>query len=158
MPVLLLIFHFMHPFHVSVCDIKYSKPQESLQITHRIFIDDLENAIRNENGIFLDIIKSEEENKKSLEEYVQKYIGHRFLISINGKDMQPVYLGMELEGDVVWIYWETSEIIAPKNLKIFNSILLEQFDDQINLTHVDINGTIKTVKTDQRKNTGKVSF
>ena len=35
-----------HPFHVSVSDIKYKEEQKAIQISTRIFLDDLEVALQ----------------------------------------------------------------------------------------------------------------
>ena len=44
--VLILFQSVFHPFHVSVSDIKYKEDQKAIQISTRIFLDDLELALR----------------------------------------------------------------------------------------------------------------
>ena len=69
--VLYSLFLFPHPLHVSVSEINYSEKDKALQITSRIFVDDLELSIRNQrkepeldlllpkNGLTTDLLVSE---------------------------------------------------------------------------------------------------
>ena len=36
----------IHPFHVSVCEIEFDQKTEALQITQRIFLDDIETWVK----------------------------------------------------------------------------------------------------------------
>ena len=49
--VLLLSFASTHKFYVSVTNVVYSEKEDALQITSRIFIDDLEKLLEERYGI-----------------------------------------------------------------------------------------------------------
>ena len=61
----LFAFTVAHKFYISVTNVGYSDKDKSLQITSRIFIDDMEKAlmerydIRAIAGTFADIVESE---------------------------------------------------------------------------------------------------
>lgn len=123
-----------HDFHLSKCEIHYSQEDEALQISLRIFIDDLEEAIAN----VLD-----EENLKlctskevaSADSILIKYLSDTFKISIDDQEADLAYVGKEVSEDLlaVWCYFEVPNINPKQNIEVENKILIETFSDQSNL-------------------------
>lgn len=125
-----------HQFHVSKCSIEYNEKEKAVQITLQVFIDDLEEALR-EQGVDQLFLGTEKESKKA-DEYIEKYLQQRFNLAINQKEKEPVYLGKELSEDLTafWFYLEVPKVKNMKEIKIFNNILMEIFDDQKNIINV----------------------
>ncbi|MFT4834693.1 MAG: hypothetical protein ACI8WP_001456, partial [Flavobacteriaceae bacterium] len=44
--ILIYLLFFLHPYHVSVCDVIVNREANSIQVAQRIFVDDLEIALR----------------------------------------------------------------------------------------------------------------
>jgi len=133
----ILIFFqvLLHPFHVSVSEIKYKPEQKSLQISTRIFLDDLELAMRAYTGYDkLDI--TEPENREKVDASLKKYtLEHVRLWDDKGKPYQVNYVGAEIDEDVMWCYLEIEKVKKLKSVKVKNSLLHEVWGDQENLVH-----------------------
>ncbi|MEP0985985.1 DUF6702 family protein [Ekhidna sp.] len=125
----------VHPFHVSVSDIKYKEDKKVLQISMRIFLDDLELALQAYSGNEkLDITKKE--NWSIVNENLERYVLDRLkLWDEKGKEFELNYVGAEIEEDVMWCYIEIEKVKKLKQVKVWNSILHEVWNDQENLVH-----------------------
>lgn len=123
-----------HEFHLSKCEIHYSQEDKALQISLRIFIDDLEEAIAN---------VLQEENLKlctsrevaTADSIMIKYLADTFKISIDNRQKDLAYIGKEVSEDLlaVWCYFEVPDIDPKQNIEVENKILIETFSDQSNL-------------------------
>src|SRR5882762_5937289 len=73
-----------HPVHVSVSEINYSEKDKALQITSRIFIDDLELSIRNNRKEpEMDLLAPK--NGLTTDQLVSEYLKGHFKIKLDGK-------------------------------------------------------------------------
>lgn len=155
---LLLSFH---PFHVSVMSIHHAADENSLQITLKIFADDLEEALNDEqfrtpDQGFVDVLNPKD--PQSLDRYVQEYIKKHLTIKVNGKEVQAAYLGKETEDLAMWCYFEIKDVEKVESIQVMSSILTEMFDDQINIVHVNYGGVIKSMKLAGNSLLDEVSF
>ncbi len=124
----------IHPFHVSVSDIKYKEDQKAIQISTRIFLDDLEVALRNFSGTEKMNITAKEE-WEFVNDQLKKYLLENLKLSDEKGEMETNYIGAEIEDDVMWIYVEIEKVRKLKTIKVWNSLLVESFGDQENLVH-----------------------
>lgn len=134
-----------HPLHVSVSEINYSEKDKALQITSRIFVDDLELSIRNQrkepemdllapkNGLTTDLLVSE-------------YLKDHFRIKLDGKLQKMKLLGHEVEDVAIICYIEIENVKKIKAIEVFNDMMTEIFDNQSNLIHVAVNGPVKSAR------------
>ncbi|MEM7106740.1 MAG: DUF6702 family protein [Bacteroidota bacterium] len=135
----------IHPLHVSICDIEYDDTAKSLEIIQRVFLDDLESQIRldlNQPG--LDI--TQPDNGRTLHQMTESYLIKRLSFEINGKPREFNYLGNEIEGDVILCYIEIEKVKKLKTIKVRSSILVDLFDDQVNIVHVEVDDKIRSMK------------
>jgi hypothetical protein len=130
-----MTFGAVHPFHVSVCDMYYNPDKNRLEIIHKIFWDDLEDGLSQMSG------KPEDVANPSDSVYLQKlianYLDDRFSLEVDGNKADLQFLGAELEEDAFWCYQEVSDLKAFQKIRVRNQILMEVFDDQMNLIHVE---------------------
>jgi hypothetical protein len=68
------------------------------------------------------------------------------------------FLGKEAEINATWLYMEITDIEKPKKVTVSNTALLEVFDTQTNMTHVDIGGEVKTLLLRGSDYKGSVEF
>ena len=145
----LLIFCFilcssfvLHKFYVSVTQIDYVPNKKRIEITSRIFIDDLEKALTKKYQRKPNITSSNE--LPEAEEWIKTYVKEKIKISINKKPQVIEYLAKEVEGDVLIIY--TKIVISKKinTFEFYNSLLTETFQDQQNIVHTNINSNKKS--------------
>lgn len=121
----------LHPFHISMTEIKYNSGKKMLEISEKIFWDDLEVELNDYSKKKINFLKPT--NKEELNKLVEKYILEHTEIIINDKKVVLNYLGYEIEEEVVWIYVESSNIPTPKTAQIKNGVLFKSFPGQQNI-------------------------
>ncbi|HUH29545.1 DUF6702 family protein [Gelidibacter sp.] len=145
--VLALVFPLLlsvnvHKFYVSVTEVAYVKEKTSVQIITRIFIDDLENALRHRYSKHLTL--ASENEAKEVEDYLQRYLKDKISIQINGKFVDYKFIGKEYDNDIVFCYLEIADVKDIKSFEISNKVLFESFDDQQNIVKLKINDQNKS--------------
>ncbi|TMM56130.1 hypothetical protein FEE95_16000 [Maribacter algarum] len=140
----LLAFTTVHKFYVSVTNIGYSEKDDALQITTRIFIDDLEAVLLERYDITAKLATNEE--SKLADEYLEKYLRQKFQIEIDGENKTYELIGRKYDNDVCIFYLELTKIqlSSVKSIQIQNEILTDLFDEQQNVVHFKINGNKKS--------------
>ncbi len=145
----LLVFCFiicssfvLHKFYVSVTQIDYVPNKKRIEITSRIFIDDLEKALTKKYQKKPNITSSNE--LPEAEEWIKTYIKEKIKVSINKKPQVIEYLAKEVEGDVLIIYTKIAISKKINTFEIYNSLLTETFQDQQNIVHTNINSNKKS--------------
>lgn len=153
--VLLFILFWAHPFHLSVCDMEYSERDKTIQVSHRIFIDDLENALSrmSEKKVFM-----HQTDKEVIRNLLEKYLEKNFSIQLESGSADAKFIGYEIDKDVVWCYQETSKLNPFTSIRIKNTVLYEVFDDQQNIIHLSLSGEVKSLKLNRKKTAGTISF
>lgn len=136
--VILLSSFDWHKFYVSVTQIDYVPNKKRVEITSRIFIDDLEKALeRKFKKKFYLTTSNEIENADVL---IQEYLKEKIKISINKKSQKIEYLTKEVEGDVLIFYTKIAISKKINTFEIYNSILTDTYKEQQNIVHLNING------------------
>lgn len=145
----LLIFCFilcssfvLHKFYVSVTQIDYVQNKKRIEITSRIFIDDLEKALTKKYQRKPNITSSNE--LPEAEEWIKTYVKEKIKISINKKPQVIEYLAKEVEGDVLIVYTKIAISKKINTFEFYNSLLTETFKDQQNIVHTNINSNKKS--------------
>jgi hypothetical protein len=136
----LLVSFEMHKFYVSIYQINYVSEKKMLQITSRIFVDDL-NKVLSEKYAAKTFLGEKEESQKDID-LLKKYMAEKMKIKVNGKYKSINFANKEMEGNVLICYYNAKEVPKMKSLEIENSALLELNDEQQNIIHVN-NGGIK---------------
>lgn len=122
-----------HDFHLSNSQLKYKSATGVLQLSVKIFIDDLETALAEKNitGLYIGTEKETEDSSLYIEDYLKEVI-HIF----SGEDtLSSTFIGKELSDDLsaVWCYIQYEEVTDCTDIRVTNSILTEIFDDQKNI-------------------------
>ncbi|MEQ8423489.1 MAG: hypothetical protein RIA63_02190 [Cyclobacteriaceae bacterium] len=155
-----LIFSFyllFHPLHISVTEIEYNAKVQSLQIISRIFVDDLETAIRAEKQLpELDILNPA--NGLTTKGLLEDYLKEHLKIKLDGRAQKLNFLGYEEENFAFISYIEIEGVKNFKVLEVENTIITNTFDDQSNLVHVTYKGPIKSTRLMKDKPTDKFTF
>lgn len=126
-----------HKFYVSVTQIDFVPNKKRVEITSRIFIDDLEKALEKRFKKKFYLTSSREiENADAL---IQEYLKEKIKISINKKPQSIEYLAREVEGDVLIFYTKIAVSKKINTFEIFNSLLTDIYKEQQNIVHVNIN-------------------
>mgnify|MGYP001084203842 CR=1 FL=1 len=156
---ILTLLSFVHPFHISVTSIYHASEESSLQITVKIFADDLEEALnRDTNGAttYVDVLNPP--NPIRLDSIVQNYLQKHLAFTVNEKTTQPQFLGFEREDLTMWCYLEVTAVKKLEKVTVQNTLLLNTFEDQANIVHVRANGIVKSMKLAHDQTADTITF
>jgi hypothetical protein len=135
-PLLIQFFvGFFHPFFVSVTEINHNKPEQTLEISIRVFTDDFENTLR----MYAPDKKVDLMNPPAtgaMDSLVKSYIQSKIKVEVNGTGKLMQYVGFERVEESIWAYFEVAGVPDLKKLKIKDPILFEYKKEQINMVHV----------------------
>lgn len=141
--VIPLMAFTMHKYYISLTQIDYNSKEKSLNITMRLFIDDLEKSINSDFKKEFKLDTSKELPKTN--NFIAFYLNNNFIIKVNDSQRNYTFLGKEYENDVVYLYLEIDSVSQIKNIDIQNTILMKEFDSQQNIIKLDINNQKKTM-------------
>lgn len=147
----------LHPFYVSVTEINHNATDKTLEISCKIFTEDLETVLNKNYKTKVDL--SNPKNKEELNKLIGDYINHHLQIRLNGgAPVKLDILGFEHENEAVWSYLQVNNVSAPKKVEISNSLLYDSYPDQINLMHVTVGGNRKSTKVTYPETGAKFDF
>lgn len=140
----LLAFTTVHKFYVSVTNVGYSEKEDALQITSRVFIDDMDAVMKERYDIYTEL--DTERESPLAEEYLEKYLRTKFVVEVNGEPRTYDYIGKKYDNNVVIFYLEIPQLKYPEvsSIQIQNEMLTDLFDDQQNIVHFKIDGKKKS--------------
>ncbi|MBR9757472.1 MAG: peptidase E [Algicola sp.] len=137
LPFLLVFLAFgVHKYYVSITQIEYVEDQASVQIISRVFIDDLENALKKRYDKTL-VLKYSNESEQ-VDYYLERYLKSKISIKINGKEQLLTFIGKEYDADIAVCYLEIKGVKEIAQLEISNQVLFDMFDDQQNVIRAKI--------------------
>jgi hypothetical protein len=133
-----------HAFYVSITELNIV--DDTLQISLRLFTDDLEFALneRSEEKIFLE---AQGDERKAFV-YIKDYVNASFSVGNGAKDERITWLGHEFEDDVCWIYGQTPLPAEQHLLFVRNAVLMDVYPRQQNIVHLQQdNGVVTKLAT-----------
>ena len=145
-----------HKFYVSVTQVEYNKGQQSLQIITRVFIDDIEEVLRQRYDAKIQLEPNAE--SPNVDEYLEKYFDQKITFIINGEEKPFVFLGKEYEDDLILLYLEIENINSLETFEISNQVLMDLFEEQQNIIHVKNENIRKSLILEKRRDTGMLKF
>jgi hypothetical protein len=133
-----------HPFYMGVCELKYNEKEKNLQGTVKLFLNDLEDALKRTSGKQVDLINGRDSVAvaRLLEDYVKK----RFQLAVNGHPLNYKYLGCEKEEEALWLFIESDHCPRPRKLEIKCQLLYDFLKQQMNIFHIEVAGDKKSLK------------
>ena len=142
--ILPLLFAFtLHKYHLGNTKIVFNKSQQVVEITMRFFVDDIETSLNKLNQVTLEL--GNERELKNADVYLEKYLLENFKVRINNRKVTYKYLGNEVEKDIIYFYAEIDSITDIASIRVENTVLLEEFDDQQNIIRLRVNEKKKTL-------------
>lgn len=147
---------FAHPLHVSLCQVDFNPQENILEISVKIFADDLLKALEAEN--IPDLYLGEENENPKSDEYIFNYLKKNLSFEVNGKKADYSYIGKEMEDDAVWCFVQINNVTKLNQLEATDHILTEIYDDQNNIVQVNNGEKILNLLLDRKKTSGKLDF
>lgn len=133
-----------HPFYVSITEINHNAGEQVLEISVKLFFDDLEKVLSAQHKVMVDLIKPKD--KAQVNGFVGKYLQQHLMIRLDGKPVALEFLGYEVEREAAWCYLQVEQISSVKRVDITNDIFLQQYPTQINMMHVTVKGQRKSMR------------
>jgi hypothetical protein len=132
-----------HKFYMAIFQVNYAPEKRMLQITSRIFVDDLNLALEKKYGkkTFLGADKESADDQEML----KKYFAENLQIKVNGQSKSVVFLSKELDSNVLICYCRVTDISKLHSVEITNTILTHWNSEQQNILHFTAFGDKKTV-------------
>ncbi|MBN8836258.1 MAG: hypothetical protein J0I09_03285 [Sphingobacteriia bacterium] len=142
----IVLLNVLHPFYVSVIDINHNAKERSVEVSIKVFSDDLETVLKKQGGTLIDLSKPG--SKPIADKAINQYIQSKLQIQIDGKALSLNYIGYEIQEESVWCYFESPNINSVKKINVRCSLLYEWQQQQINIIHTKVNGMEKSFKLD----------
>lgn len=148
----------VHKFYVSVTHVAYAENDDALQVTSRIFIDDLEQVIDERYGAKLNLATEQEAD--TADDYINRYFRQKFTILLDGEVVDYEFLGKKYDNDVVVCYIELTNVglAQRKTLEIQNEILTDVFEEQKNIVHIKVKENKKSFVLIKENNKGMLNL
>ena len=146
-----------HPLYVTVTEIAHNQKDGILEISCKIFADDMEVAILKTAKVKIDVANPKD--KTQADKAISNYVRAHLQVKPDGKATSLEFIGYECENDAVWSYFQVSNVkTPPKKIDITNSILYDVYEKEINLVHVEVGGERKSTKLDNPKKNATIVF
>ena len=128
---------------MAIFQVNYVPEKKMLQITSRIFVDDLNLAIQKKYGKKVSL-GSEKESVDD-QGVLKKYFTENLQIKVNGQSKPVAFLSKELEGDVLICYCRVTDVAKLHSAEITNKLLTHWNSEQQNILHFTAFGNKQTV-------------
>ncbi len=148
--------HAFHKYYVSICEIAHNPKMETLEVTFKIFTDDLERALEQDGKFNIELGTVDEH--PFTDSLISNYIMDHFELIIDEEVKPMFFLGKEAEIESTWCYIEVYKVANMTELQIYNDLLLDVYEDQNNLIHLDYKGEKSSVLLRKGHVEEKVSF
>ena len=129
--IVLLSSFTAHKFYVSIYQIDFVPEKKRVEITARIFMDDLNLALEQEFKVKTALGEKLETAEDGA--FLKKYLAKHIRVSIDGKEKQILFLSKEIDNNVVIVYMKITDIKKFNSFKIQNNALLDLYSDQQNI-------------------------
>ena len=120
-----------HKFYVSLTEIHCRAERGTIEVSMRIFPDDLDRAIRAITGTTPHIATKMEHD--SADAWIAAYLESSFHLTLNDIEVRFNYLGKEPEGGAIWCFLEAELPDHSGQVTIENRVLTEIYEDQKNI-------------------------
>ncbi len=154
--LLISLLHWFHPFYVSVTEIHHNAKDKTLEVSCKVFADDMEEVLK--KGTTRSIDLANEKQKQQNDALIRDYVSKNLFLNAEGKAVKLSYIGFEKDKESVYCYFEVPNVPSVTKLQLVNSLLQDLNEEQINIMHVVVNGVRKSYKLDFPKKEAVFSF
>ncbi|OCB74461.1 DUF6702 family protein [Flavobacterium crassostreae] len=131
--VLALTSFAAHKFYMGIYQINYASDKKMLQITSRIFLDDINKALEKKYQISTHLGTPKETPQEVA--LLQKYLSEKLVIKVNGVAQPMHFLNKEVASDVLVCYLSIKDLRKIKSLEVYNAVLMDLESEQQNIVH-----------------------
>ena len=154
--IIIFWFHLFHPFFVSLTEVQHNEQAKRLEVSCKVFSNDLEAALEKNYRTQIDILKPGD--RARIEALIRDYLQKHFQVLVDGKPVSFHFLGYEIEEDAAWCYLEAGKINQVTRIEVKNDVLFAEHPTQTNLLHVTVKGRRQSIKLDNPESKASFSF
>lgn len=136
----------MHPFFVSVVEINHNQQEKTVELSVRIFAEDLEKTLQKYSPAKVDILAPAD--KAMLDKQIAIYLREKLKLKVNGQSIALNYIGHEIQKESIWCYLEAPKVNDMSKLEVDCGLLYDFEKSQTNILHVKSKGVEKSSKLD----------
>lgn len=145
LPLLIHVLAFSdqpHKYYVSNTLIEHDVISGNLEITVKLFTDDMERSLTDTtmHRLFLGEVRELPYAADSLKSYVLNH----FSLTVNLRPASVHYLGREYVNDMVYCYLEVASVPDFQSIEVHNRLLCETFPGQKNVVELSAAGWKQT--------------
>jgi hypothetical protein len=150
------LWALFHPFYISVIEINHNQKEANVEISIRVFAEDLEAILQKYNTAKIDI--DNPPNKAFLDGQIATYLKQKIKLKVNGQAVTPQYIGHEIQKESAWCFFEVPKVTDMSKLEVDCNLLYDFETNQTNILHVKSKGVEKSEKLEYPKRTAVFSF
>ena len=153
--ILFFVFTFLssssnlHDYYVSSTEVVFTEDKQQLQVTTRVFIEDLEAYFNSQTEDKIQLQPDLEPAK--IDSLVHIFFKNNFNLFFNKKKVAINYIGRQYKEDQILIFAEAAEVSPPSSFEIHNTILIPFRMGQQNIVHLKTTNTKKSFLMDASK-------
>ncbi len=146
-----------HKFYVAMFMVEQNKQYKELEITSRIFIDDLEKAIKKRYDVHLNL--NSKKQHPEAKKYIAGYLENKLKVSFLKTTPSTKLLDFGFENDVLIAYLKVPYgEINISSITITNNVLTEIYSDQQNIMHITVNAKKSSILFTQNNPTTTLTY
>lgn len=128
----------MHKYYISNTKMVLNEQTGSFEITMKIFTDDFEKTLN--KGLDEKFVLTSGTIDHEVSYLIETYAREHFKISVDDRPITWQFIGAEIENDLSYVYFEFLQMTDFKELKIENSMLFDEFEQQSNIIDIEYKG------------------
>ena len=143
-----------HQLQVAISTVRFIPRTATIEVIHRFYSHDAEHALSSMAGRRVDILRDE-----ASQQAFGRYLSDHFQLRDQDEKVLPLSLvGVELDGDFIWVYQETPIPGELTGLTISNSALLDEIPGQVNTVNVECADDLETLEFSEKSTTARVEI
>ena len=127
-----------HKFYLSVTQMEFDADKNRSPALSRVFVDDLEETLRQRYDVQLALGTDREDEKASF--YIRRYMEQKLTVEINNVPLKFSFAGFTYQNDQIVLLSEFSIIDSDEyEIKVTNTLITDAYSEQQNLVHFRMN-------------------
>ena len=127
-----------HKFYLSVTQMEFDADKNRITAISRVFVDDLEETLRQRYDVQLALVTDREDEKASF--YIRRYMEQKLTVEINNVPLKFSFAGFTYQNDQIVLLSEFSIIDSDEyEIKVTNTLITDAYSEQQNLVHFRMN-------------------
>jgi hypothetical protein len=141
-----------HPYYVTVTDIEYNRSASALEISIRLFTNDIESVLKKKYPKKrIDLLTKGD--KEPMEQLLDAYVKEHVILQAGTSSVGLNYIGYESKDDCIYVYYEALLDREPASLTVTNNLLFEYKKEQISIIHYTIEKKRQSVRLNNPEDT-----